>query len=606
MAFFLLKLPKSIIFLLRKTTTMRKISFLLFLSLISTPFFAQNAKIHPSVWAEFEDKAKVECLLLLKDQADLSTAKDFNTQQEKGQYVFQKLKAVAQASQTEVLEFLENEQADHLSFYIANAIWVEADQDLLSQLAERKEILKILPNQAIQAHFPQAAASPKSNADVEWGIERIQAQKLWELGIRGEGVVVGGQDTGYEWDHPAITDQYRGRTPNGVDHNYSWHDAIHGVHPLNSDSLNPCGFDSPVPCDDHSHGTHTVGTMVGGAATEGSNAKIGVAPEAQWVGCRNMERGWGAPASYIECFEWFLAPTDLNNMNPDPSKAPQVIANSWGCPTYEGCVPENFEVMELAVNNLRAAGVVIVVSAGNDGPGCSSVRNPASIFEASFAVGASTPADTMANFSSRGPVTSDGSGRLKPNVVAPGTQVRSCIRGGGYASWSGTSMAGPHVAGAVAMLISAEPSLAGNVDLIEEILMQSAMPIYTDQSCGDISGRVHPNHTAGWGRIDLMKALAIVRPDLINNEAPNQYKARIFPNPSSGIFLVVLPEDIGENNIRVFNALGQEVATFNKNFNRTQQIDLSDLPNGIYMMVIEPTAEPKKRFSMKLLKRSNP
>lgn len=582
---------------------MHRINFLSLFILFAISLNAQNSKIHPSVWAEFDSKTKVECLLLMSEQADLSSSSGFSTQVEKGQYVFQELKKVAQQSQTKVLELLEVEQADHLSFYIVNAIWLEADQALLQRIAEMPEVAKILPNQAIQAHFPEVASMSKSADEVEWGVEKIQADKLWDLGVRGQGVVVGGQDTGYEWDHPAITNQYRGRIPTGVDHNYSWHDAIHDVHPLNSDSANPCGFDSQVPCDDHSHGTHTVGTMVGDG---GPDAKIGVAPAAKWIGCRNMERGWGSPSSYIECFEWFLAPTDLNNQNADPSKAPQVIANSWGCPSIEGCEPGNFEVMELAVNNLRTAGVVVVVSAGNDGPACSSIQNPASIFEASFTVGASTPADTIANFSSRGSVLSDASGRLKPNVVAPGTRVRSCILGGGYASWNGTSMAGPHVAAAVAMLISAEPSLAGNVDLIEEVLMQSAKPIYTTQDCGNISGQVHPNHSAGWGRIDLMKALAIVRPDLANDEVPNQYRIRVFPNPSSGIFLVVLPEDIGENSIRVFNSIGQEVATRNSNFNRTQQLDLSDLPNGFYMMVVEPSAEPRKRFSTKILKRSNP
>ena len=205
-------------------------------------------------------------------------------------------------------------------------------------------------------------------------------------------------------------------------------------------------MDSQEPCDDQGHGTHTMGTMIG---SEGDN-QIGVAPDAQWCACRNMERGYGTPFTYIECFEWFLAPTDLNNENPDPSKAPHVINNSWGCPPTEGCNPDNFELMNIVVNNLRAAGIVVVVSAGNDGSGCGSVYTPAAIYEGSFSIGATRSNDTIAGFSSRGPVWSDGSNRLKPNVCAPGTNVRSSVPGGGYDYSSGTSMAGPHVAGLVA------------------------------------------------------------------------------------------------------------------------------------------------------------
>ncbi len=582
---------------------MRTYIWMLLLCSLVAQVHAQSEKIHKAVLVELEENPVVECLVLMQEQADLSAASGFETQAEKGRYVFQQLRQTAERTQVEALAILNNAQAAHLSFYIANAIWVEADLQLLEALASLETVAAILPNQSIQAHFPKPASRAKNNDLVEWGISKIQAQRLWELGIRGQGVVVGGQDTGYEWEHPAITNQYRGRTANGVDHNYSWHDAIHDVHPLNSDSLNPCGFDSRVPCDDHSHGTHTVGTMVGDA---GPDHRIGVAPEAQWIGCRNMERGWGLPSSYIECFEWFLAPTDLDNLNPDPSKAPQVIANSWGCPTYEGCVPENFAVMEIAVNHLRAAGVVVVVSAGNDGPECSSIKNPASIFEASFTVAASNQDDSIAPFSSRGPVWSDNSGRFKPNVTAPGVAVRSCVRGGGYASWSGTSMAGPHVAGAVATLISADPSLAGKVDLIEEILMQTAVPIYTNQVCGELSGQQQPNHTAGWGRIDLWKALTLVRPDLVNNTAPNQYVMRVFPNPSPGTFLVSLPTDMGALTLRVFNTLGQELYTQHTEFQRVQQMDISSLPNGLYILVLESDADSKKRFSTRVLKRSNP
>jgi serine protease AprX len=155
--------------------------------------------------------------------------------------------------------------------------------------------------------FSLAGGESGSSAGInQHSVEYRESRRSPGMGGRlsGQGVVVGGQDTGYQWDHPAIKSQYRGWDGVEADHAYSWHDAIH--EDLGSLDLNHCGFDSPVPCDDHGHGTHTMGTIVGGADNVGT--QIGVAPGARWIGCRNMENGWGTPATYSECYEWFMAP----------------------------------------------------------------------------------------------------------------------------------------------------------------------------------------------------------------------------------------------------------------------------------------------------------
>ncbi|MEO1628460.1 MAG: S8 family peptidase, partial [Bacteroidota bacterium] len=213
-----------------------------------------------------------------------------------------------------------------------------------------------------------------------------------------------------------------------------------------------------------------------------------------------------------ECFQWFLAPTNSNGNNPDATKAPHVINNSWGCPTSEGCNSGNFATMEAVVNSLKTAGIVVVVSAGNSGSGCNTVNTPAAIYENSFSVGATNSSDNIAGFSSRGPVTVDGSGRAKPNVSAPGVAVRSCIRNGRYASFQGTSMAGPHVAGAVALIISADPGLAGQVEVIESALETTSVGRTTTQNCGGVSGSSIPNNTYGYGRIDALAAINSLLP----------------------------------------------------------------------------------------------
>jgi subtilisin family serine protease len=245
-----------------------------------------------------------------------------------------------------------------------------------------------------------------------------------------------------------------------------------------------------------------MGTMVGETATQ----QIGMAPGARWIGCRNMEQGWGTPATYTECYEWFIAPYPIGG-NPmtdgDPARAPHVINNSWSCLEVEGCTAD--DVLLAVVEAVRAAGIVTVHSAGNTGSNCGSVENPAAIYDASFTVGATNEEDNIAGFSSRGPVLADGSARRKPDIVAPGTGVESSYPGG-YASLSGTSMAAPHVAGLVALLISAEPSLAGDVDALETAITQTALHLTSDEGCGGDTPTSVPNNVYGWGRIDALAA----------------------------------------------------------------------------------------------------
>ena len=447
-----------------------------------------------------------EFLVILSEQADLSGATALKTKDAKGRYVFERLTEVAQRTQQPLLKTLQEKKLEYQPFWVANMICVRGDLPAIQSLAQRLDTARIVANPAVRVpDLPVLPAPRLANAanSVEWNLSQVHAPDVWALGYTGQGVVVAGQDTGYQWDHPALKNHYRGWDGTNANHNYNWHDAIHGLNPHNTNiGVNPCGYDLPAPCDDWSHGTHTMGTMVG---DDGVGNQIGMAPGAKWIGCRNMERNWGTPASYVECFQWFLAPTDLNGQNPDPSKAPDVINNSWYSDASEGTT--NLFVFQTAVENLRAAGVVVVVSAGNEGSGCSTITSPA-IYDASFSVGATDSGDNIAGFSSRGPVTVDGSNRLKPNVSAPGVNIRSSVPVNSYASgWSGTSMAGPHVVGLVALLLSAHPELRGQVDTIEHIIESSAVPRTDPQSCGGVPGTDIPNNTYGWGRVDALAAL---------------------------------------------------------------------------------------------------
>lgn len=540
------------------------------------------AKVDAEVWLELDQHTEVECFVLLQDQAITTTTKG-TTKAEKAQAVFNALYQKAAETQGPIRRFLVGNNIAYRPYYIVNGFWVKANRNVIVQLANYASVERIAPNPRIQNKLPKASAAVETPKTITWGIERIGANQLWAEGVKGAGTVVAGQDTGYDWLHPALTDQYRGERD---DHNYHWHDAIHGQ--ISNDTTNRCGYDSPIPCDDHSHGTHTMGTMAG---DDGLGNEIGVAPKSEWIGCRNMENGWGTPATYLECFQWFLAPTDTNNLNPQPSLAPDVIANSWGCPPSEGCNTSNFNILETAVVNLKNAGVVVVVSAGNDGrDGCHSIRNPAAIYEASFVVGATDIADTLANFSSRGTVLVDSSGRMKPDVVAPGVNVRSCTINNNYANYSGTSMAGPHVAGAVALLISAQPSLAGQVDSIETLLKMTADTVYTyrNEVCGNTSTTVFPNNMVGYGRINLVKAVQRVRPDLdvAIRALPVVAKLQLYPNPTTSSLQLETAQPLGAVQLIWHNMLGQALTKQTIVLDNQASVQLGDWPKGVYWLTV--------------------
>jgi subtilisin family serine protease len=327
---------------------------------------------------------------------------------EKGVYVYTLLTEVARRTQGPLVAELETQSVSFRRFWIYNMIWVRGDAQLLQELASRTDVASVAANPSTHLDWTgelKTANRQDETAVIEWNVVQINAPGVWDLGFVGQGAVVGGQDTGYDWEHPALIDQYRGNDDGSIDHDYSWHDAIHED---NDDSPpgNPCGYDSPEPCDDNGHGTHTMGTMAG---DDGLGNQVGVAPQARWIGCRNMEQGVGTPATYAECYEWFVAPYPQGGdpfTDGKPEEAPDVINNSWSCPVSEGCVEPN--ILRSVVEHVRAAGIVTVHAAGNAGPACSSISTPAAIYDASFTVGATDTSDTIAGFSSRGPVDEGG------------------------------------------------------------------------------------------------------------------------------------------------------------------------------------------------------
>ncbi len=469
-------------------------------ALLQTP--AQ--KIAPKVLASTADGQTTSIVILLTDQADLGPAYEMKDQDARGWYVYNTLTQHASRSQVGLQEFLKSQGVTYQSFWVANAIQVNADRPLIEALAARTDVKMIesnLPQSWIEEpKIAELSNAPESPDVVELGVTNVNAPAVWALGFTGQGIVIGNQDTGIRWDHDALKPKYRGWDGVTANHNFNWHDSIHA-------GGGSCGANTVVPCDDNGHGTHTTGTTSG---DDGAGNQVGVAPGAKWIGCRNMDQGNGTPATYMECFQFFIAPTDLAGANPNPALRPHVMNNSWGCPPSEGCAANT---LNQSVIDAEAAGIFVVVSAGNSGSACSTVSDPPAIYGESFSVGAiSASTNTIASFSSRGPVTVDGSNRMKPNISAPGVSVRSATRTSvnTYGLSSGTSMAGPHVVGVVALLWSARPNITRNIALTKTLLQATANPGVTVapvQTCGGVASTTIPNNTFGHGRVDALAAV---------------------------------------------------------------------------------------------------
>lgn len=278
-----------------------------------------------------------------------------------------------------------------------------------------------------------------------------------------------------------------------------------------------------------------------------------------------------------------MAPTDVNGENPKPERAPDVINNSWYCAVSEGCTDLAVnELMRQAVINLKAAGVVVIVSNGNFGSqGCNSTYGPPAYFAESFSIGSTQESDTISNFSSRGPVTIDGSNRVKPDVSAPGQFVRSCTPNNGYAYFSGTSMAGPHAAGMVALILSANPALKGQVAVVEDIIKNTCVKLDGLADCSDNNGLDYPNNTYGYGRIDALAAvqMALATSTSISFASPG---ITTFPNPTADV-IHFLPEVLrGQLHFIVFNNHRQIMREEHISTTQMLTIPVQQWPAGVY------------------------
>ncbi|MFD2025823.1 S8 family serine peptidase [Promicromonospora aerolata] len=434
-------------------------------------------KITPAVQARLDAKDSADFWIRFADAADLAPATDIADWDDRGQYVYDALTSTAKAAQADVVADLEAEGVAYESYWISNAILVEdGTAELARQVATSNEVKQVHERFVAQPIEPVERKAPTRNAPLatEWGLDAIGAPEVWEMGYTGDGITVANIDSGVDVEHPALREHYRGYLgADGLSNDYNWFDAG--------------GFCDGAPCDGDAHGTHVMGTMVG---DDGEGNQIGVAPDADWIaanGCASC-----SDADLLASGQWILAPTRTDGSDPDPSQRPHIVNNSWG--QQAPGVIDDFMSEEIAA--WEAAGIFGAWAAGNAGEaGCQSTSSPGANV-ATYAAGAFAENGDIAEFSSRGP---GADGETKPNLAAPGDGVRSAVPGGEYAEFSGTSMASPHLAGAVALLWSAAPVLVGDIEATQQLLDQTSADV-ADDSCG---GTTADNNVWGEGRLDV-------------------------------------------------------------------------------------------------------
>ncbi|MFJ8822743.1 S8 family serine peptidase [Streptomyces sp. NPDC102467] len=450
-----------------------------------TPSAPATAKIGSSLSSAVAKGGDATFFVVLKDQADLSGAKRQNSHAAKAKAAFKELRSHAEKSQASLTSFLDRKKVGHQDYWIANAVEVTGGQDLVAQLAERSDVAEIVKEQKYKLDDLESstknvektktsvtAAATDDDATPEWGVKDIEADKVWdEYDARGDGIVVANVDSGVQYDHPDLVANYRGNNGDGsFTHDYNFYDPT-GECP------------TAAPCDNNGHGTHTMGTMAG-------KGGVGVAPDATWIAAKGCESESCSDTSLLAAGQWILAPTDHNGLNPRPDLAPNIVNNSWG----GGDTTFYQDIVEA----WNAAGIFEAFASGNDGDGqtCSTGHAPGSQAP-SYGVGAYDSAGSIASFSGFGPSLVDGS--AKPNISAPGVDVRSTWPGSTFNTISGTSMATPHVAGAVALLWSAAPSLIGDIDATRRLLNEGARDM-DDTHCGGSAGF---NNVWGEGKLDI-------------------------------------------------------------------------------------------------------
>jgi len=479
---------------------------------VNTIAMQSAVMIDQSVLDEIEQKGEASYWIEFENNADLSPAYSMSWE-DRGWFVYETLKTQAEKTQAPVLDLLEKSGVEAQSFWIANRVLVkQSNYVVLSSIQNMPWVTAIRSQEEYILYEPEESDSLHSENPIEPNLSHVNAPEVWALGVDGSGIVVANIDTGVRYTHQAIGESYRGNNGGGsFEHNYNWY--------------NPNNPSNASPRDAQGHGTHTMGTMIG---DDGSENQIGIAPGAEWIACAGCTSSGCTDDALMQCSQFLAVPHDLNGLNPNPGMRPNVINNSWG-----NCQQEYNDMYADVIQTWHALGIYPVFSNGNntncgysENPPLNTVGNPARYGNVTGVGSSGRTNGEYASHSNKGPTDNldtinpvDGFSMMKPQVVAPGVDIRSSIPNNdlAYGINTGTSMAAPHVSGLVALIMQAAPCLIGDYATIETIIESTATPIIYDDG-SPLTPENYPNFATGWGEINALSAVEAAQTMCTNSQ----------------------------------------------------------------------------------------
>lgn len=527
-----------------------------------------SGSIFPSLQQQLDvldSNESVRVIVHMKDRADLACLPDYTTKQDK--IIF--LQQFSQQNQEDLIAFLrESDAVEYMqSFWIFNGIVLTTTKQIIMRIAKRCDVDYIIDDAVISMEDSEKKSSIIDSRVPEWNIMKIKADSCWDIGFDGTGTIIGMMDTGVDTSHPALQGKF---IPGG------WFDAVNG---------------QPNPYDDHGHGTFVMGIICGGDGNGSFPNDIGVAPGAGFKVAKIFNASGSAQLSWIHAaFQWFA------------TQDAQTINNSWGVG-----VTTSLEFWDDCLT-LRNLGILQAFSVGGGGPGSGTAATPSN-YPTVTGVGATDSLDNIASFSGRGPAPNQAPwsdtqywGRpdwnlIKPDIAAPGVNIRSSWPGMGYVIMSGTSWSTAHVTGAYAILLQKDSTATYGV-------LYSILLDYADEPP---QGAPYPNNDYGWGRVNVFAALNEVGSyEYGFPGTPFLSSFQVYPNPFSAKTRIEysLKGKAHDVKISIFDVSGRLIKSLNHSAPETQGAavfwDGSDdeghaLPSGTYFIEIKSSNQNEIR-----------
>jgi subtilisin family serine protease len=447
------------------------------------------ARVEEQIWKNLEESELTNVLVTFK-KIDTKSAYDrfyslrLTTREAILETQHAILKDHADVVQADVTAMLEGKARLGKKHYL-DQLWItgelivrDVDKETVEMLSRHPDVESLVAEQFIPLLETIEGDSFEINENNtilnQWGVVNVQAPAAWARGFHGQGVTIGNVDTGARHTHVTLAPTYRGNNP-GENHNYNWRA--------------PTG-NAATPSDTNGHGTHCIGTHSG---TQG----IGVAPQSRWIACRGCATASCSTFDLNTCGNFMACPTNTAGGAAQCARAPRITSNSWG----GGGGSTWYNPILTAQQN---AGIQPVFAIGNSGTACSTVGSPGDQ-PLAFGVGSITSTNTLSTFSSVGPGPGNS---VKPEVAAPGTSVASAshLADNTLRTLSGTSMACPHVSGALALVFSARPG--SSLAAARNSVTGSALAhVSGGRTCAGRAEGARPNNHVGHGRINANAAV---------------------------------------------------------------------------------------------------